>query len=274
MGVREDISVTSIQRQARNKQYSLRAISNPYRFDRMTKKPTYIAEEAARLKQIYQERKKQDPSLSQDKVAEDCGWSSQSVVSQYMTGKIPLNISALISLSRTLRFAPESVSPRLAETLAQANNVQIDTAPTNGRWHQNTTDMGSAGRLLPVIGYEEAVAFFEADDGTPRKEPEDWVEAGGPAGPRAFILRVEGRSMEPDFKAGDKVVIDPDMPWKSGDFVVAKRDIDKAVSLKQISLEGGESYLYATNPDWPERVVKVSDGWSVYGRARRKIVDL
>lgn len=274
MGVRADISVTSIQRQARNKQYSLRAISNPYRFDRMTKKPTYIAEEAARLKQIYQERKKQDPSLSQDKVAEDCGWSSQSVVSQYMTGKIPLNISALISLSRTLRFAPESVSPRLAETLAQANNVQIDTAPTNGRWHQNTTDMGSAGRLLPVIGYEEAVAFFEADDGTPRKEPEDWVEAGGPAGPRAFILRVEGRSMEPDFKAGDKVVIDPDMPWKSGDFVVAKRDIDKAVSLKQISLEGGESYLYATNPDWPERVVKVSDGWSVYGRARRKIVDL
>ncbi|QIH07146.1 MULTISPECIES: XRE family transcriptional regulator [unclassified Pseudomonas] len=240
----------------------------------MTKKPTYIAEESSRLKKIYQERKKQDPSLSQDKVAEDCGWSSQSVVSQYMTGRIPLNISALISLSRALRFAPESVSPRLAETLAQASSAQIDTTPTNGHWHRNTTDMGSAGRLLPVIGYEEAVAFLEADDGTQRIETEEWVEAGGPAGPRAFILRVEGRSMEPDFKAGDKVVIDPEMPWKSGDFVVAKRVTDKAVSLKQISQEGGELYLYATNPDWPERVVKASDEWLVIGRARRKIVDL
>lgn len=249
-------------------------ISSPYRFGNMTTKAPHIAEEAARLKEIYKARKAEDPSLNQDKVAAACDWSSQSVVSQYMTGKIPLNLSALISLSRVLRFAPESVSPRLAETIAKANNGSMDSPPHFGDWHQNTTDMGSAGRLLPVIGYVEAVAFFEADEGSRLDDVEEWVEAGGAAGPRAFILRVEGKSMEPDFKPGDKVVIDPDMPWKSGDFVVAKRSSDKAVSLKQLSIEGGETYLYATNPDWPDRVIKANDEWQIYGRARRKIVDL
>jgi SOS-response transcriptional repressor LexA len=240
----------------------------------MTNKPTYIAEEASRLKSIYRTRKAEDRSLNQDKVAEACGWSGQSAVSQYMTGKIALNLPALLSLSRALRFAPESVSPRLAETMMAANNAPMTNSPGSGDWHRNTTDMGPAGRLLPVIGYVKAVAFLKADEGFQPDDTEEWVEAGGPAGPRAFILRVEGRSMEPDFKPGDKVVIDPDMPWKSGDFVVAKRTNDKAVSLKQLSEEGGEAYLYATNPDWPDRVLKITEEWQVYGRARRKIVDL
>ncbi|ROM91038.1 XRE family transcriptional regulator [Pseudomonas brassicacearum] len=240
----------------------------------MTNKPTYIAEEASRLKSIYRARKAEDRSLNQEKVAEACGWSGQSAVSQYMTGKIPLNLPALLSLSRALRFAPESVSPRLAETMMTANNAPMINSPGFGDWHRNTTDMGPAGRLLPVIGYVKAVAFLKADEGFQADDAEEWVEAGGPAGPRAFILRVEGRSMEPDFKPGDKVVIDPDMPWKSGDFVVAKRTSDKAVSLKQLSEEGGEAYLYATNPDWPDRVLRITEEWKVYGRARRKIVDL
>lgn len=125
-----------------------------------------------------------------------------------------------------------------------------------------------------MIGYVKAVAFCEADEGFERDDIEEWVEAGGPAGPRAFILRVEGKSMEPDFMPGDKVVIDPDMPWNSGDFVVARRPNEKAATLRQISEEGGEQYLSATNPNWPERVIKIGPEWKVYGRARRKIVDL
>jgi len=240
----------------------------------MTKKPTYIAEEAARLKGIYKTRKSEDPSLNQDKVAEACGWSGQSAVSQYMTGKIALNLPALLSLSRALRFAPESVSPRLAETMALANNVSASNAPSQGDVYRNTTEMGSAGRLLPVIGYMKAAAYHAGRGDFEPGDAQEWVEAGGPAGPRAFILRVEGRSMEPDFMPGDKVVIDPDMVWKSGDFVVAKRQNDKAVTLRQLTEEGGDMFLHATNPNWPDRVIKMNDEWVVYGRARRKIVDL
>lgn len=246
-------------------------MSIPYSILTMTTKPPYIAEEAARLKAAYKTRKAADPSLNQEKVAEACGWAGQSAVSQYMTGKIALNLPALLSLSRVLRFAPESVSPRLAETLSMGTNGSMISSLDS---HQNTTEMGPAGRLLPVIGYVKAVAFCEAGEGASRNEIEEWVEAGGAAGPRAFVLRVEGKSMEPDFSPGDKVVIDPDMPWKSGDFVVARRRGDKAATLRQITEEGGEQYLYATNPDWPDRVIKIDSSWQVYGRARRKIVDL
>ncbi|MBF8756477.1 S24 family peptidase [Pseudomonas guariconensis] len=182
-----------------------------------------------------------------------------------MNGKIPLNITALVSLSRALRFSPDEVSPRLVEA-HQLDDVQ--------RAVQNTTNLGPAGRLLPVVGYVKAGAFCEAIEHFPPSEADDWVEAGGPAGPRSFVLRVEGLSMEPDFYPGDKVVIDPDMQWETGDFVVAKRSRDQGATLKQIRLEGGEYYLYATNPDWPERIIRMSEEWTICGRARRKIVDL
>jgi SOS-response transcriptional repressor LexA len=275
MGVQMNISVTSIFRQEKYKQYSLLGISGANIFPAMTsEKNTHSAEEAARLKAIYKARKSADPSLNQEKVAHECGWASQSVVSQYMTGKIPLNISALMSLSRALNFPPEAVSPRLVETISTS---QGGVAESLGKYEpkvQNTTDMGSAGRLLPVIGYVKAGAFCEAVENFQPEDADDWVEAGGPAGPRAFILRVEGFSMEPDFKPGDKVVIDPDMQWNSGDVVVAKRYRDEAVTLKQLRQEGTEFYLYATNPDWPDRIIRMNEEWSICGRARRKIVDL
>lgn len=243
-------------------------------------KPPHIGEEAARLKAIYQERKKADRSLTQEKLADMFGWSTQSAVSQYMTGAIELNFEALMKFASALDFQPEEVSPRLVK------GIEL---PRFGRRQQQAlkkllksksaasdvdTAIGPAGRLLPVIGYVQAGAFCEAIDSFHPGDAEEWDEAGGPAGPHAFILRIEGFSMEPDFKPGDKVVIDPDMQWKSGDFVLAKRVSDQAVTLKQLRQEGGEFYLYATNPAWPERIIRLTEEWHVCGRARRKIVDL
>jgi SOS-response transcriptional repressor LexA len=240
----------------------------------MTTKPPYIAEEAKRLKDVYLSRKQEDRSLSQDKVAAECGWAGQSVVSQYMTGKIPLNLSALLSLSKALRFPPESVSPRLAASLDVANNSFLLSSADTKDWPKNATAMGSAGRLLPVVGYIKAVVLAENPEEFRSEDALDWVEAGGPAGPRSFVLLVEGKSMEPEFLEGQKVVIDPDMPWKSGDFVAARDVNEHSATLRQITQEGSNLYLSATNPDWPDKVVKLTEAWRVYGRARRKIVDL
>ena len=265
MGQCVNISTTSFFKQEENKHYSLLEISDANSLVGMSTRPPYQAEEAARLKAIYRTRKAADPSLNQDRVAEECGWASQSVVSQYMNGKIPLNITALLSLSRALKFSPEEVSPRL---------VRAHHLEDMSRAVMNTTTLGPAGRLLPVIGYVKAGAFCEAIEHFQPSDADDWVEAGGPAGPRSFVLRVEGLSMEPDFRPGEKVVVDPDMQWETGDFVVAKRARDQGVTLKQLRMEGGEYYLYATNPDWPERIIRLDEEWSICGRARRKIVDL
>lgn len=79
----------------------------------MTKKKDDLIEEAARLKAIYKQRKKLDPTLNQARIAEVCNWAGQSVVSQYMTGKIPLNLTALLKFSKALQFKPTEVSERL-----------------------------------------------------------------------------------------------------------------------------------------------------------------
>jgi phage repressor protein C with HTH and peptisase S24 domain len=85
--------------------------------------------ESVRLKAIYEERKaaakSSGASLTQADVAEACGWSGQSAFSQYATGKVPLNLEALLRLAKALDFSPEQVSTRLLSM------VSINSAPSD-----------------------------------------------------------------------------------------------------------------------------------------------
>ncbi len=88
--------------------------------------PEEVAE-SARLKAIYEQRKSAAKaagrSLTQADVAEACGWSGQSAFSQYATGKVPLNVEALLKLAKALNFDASEVSSRLLSTVA---SVQQD----------------------------------------------------------------------------------------------------------------------------------------------------
>ncbi|AGA72624.1 MULTISPECIES: helix-turn-helix domain-containing protein [Pseudomonas] len=84
-------------------------------------------EDARRLREIYQARVRESrddpskPKLTQTEVGERCEWKSpQSTVSQYMNGKVALNLEALLKLSKALEFKIEDVSPSLAESLKDA----------------------------------------------------------------------------------------------------------------------------------------------------------
>jgi len=131
-----------------------------------------------------------------------------------------------------------------------------------------------ARRLLPVIGNVRAGDFCEAVDNFQPGDADEWVEAGGPAGPRAFVLIVEGLSMYPLLAPNDRVVMDPDFAWTTGSIVLAKRMRDHNVTIKQLCKEGSDWFLHATNPDWPEKYIKLNEEWMVCARARRKIVEL
>ncbi|MCO4022097.1 helix-turn-helix transcriptional regulator [Pseudomonas aeruginosa] len=125
----------------------------------MSAKPSYIAEEAARLKAAYKARKKVDPSLTQDKIADHFNWSGQSAVSQYLNGRIPLNLTALMGFASLLKFRPSDVSPRLVEPGSSLDKI----VPTD-EWHTAQAESlpdASAVRH-PAMGPVEAW-----DDGTP-----------------------------------------------------------------------------------------------------------
>lgn len=188
-----------------------------------------------------------------------------------LLGKAPAQVSAFGGKNPTKGIGDQIA--REIESALGLHDGYLDMPYGIGEF-SNTTMLTHTGRKLPVIGSIAAGAWCDTSGSFDPRDAEEWIEAPGPVGPRAFILRVEGISMEPKFIEGDKIVIDPSLDALPGHFVAAKRTRDQAATLKQLRQEGSEQYLFALNPDWPERIIKMSEEWSICGRARWKISDL
>jgi len=201
-----------------------------------------------------------------------------SYLSQILNGHRNMGERAAANLEKKLALLPGTLtSPGAGDTPDPASaafsaaaqlEIASSTAVTEalGRYNQQ--------RMLPVIGEVQAGEFCEAVDNFPPGHADEWVEAGGPAGPRAFVLIVNGFSMYPLLAPGEKVVFDPDMQWAPGSIVLAKRISDHSVTIKKLCRDGNEYFLHATNPDWPDKYIKLNEEWMVCARARRKIVEL
>lgn len=188
-----------------------------------------------------------------------------------LLGKAPAQLSAFGGKNPTKGIGDQIA--REIENALKLHNGYLDMPFGLGEFN-NATVLSHTGRKLPVIGSIAAGAWCEENNSFDAREAEEWIDAPGPVGPKAFILRVEGMSMEPKFKEGDKIVIDPSLEALPGHYVAAKRTSDQAATLKQLRQEGKEIYLYALNPDWPDRIIRMSEEWTICGRARWIISDL
>jgi len=108
----------------------------------MKKRPKLTEEEkkeAERLKKIWDRRKKewreQGIALTQEDAASELGFNTQGAVSQYLNGKIKLNVDAIIRFSKLLDCKPSDIRPSLdisvgridKKKLTQHNNHEIST---------------------------------------------------------------------------------------------------------------------------------------------------
>ncbi|WP_339665214.1 S24 family peptidase [uncultured Pseudomonas sp.] len=184
-----------------------------------------------------------------------------------LLGKAPAQVSAFAG-----KNPHKNIGEQIAREIEKAFN--IPKGSLDYPEHNNVTQGNVLGRQLPVIGSVVAGTFCESFDEFHPGDAEEWIEAPGPVGPNAFVLRIEGISMEDKFFDGDKVVIDPSLEAAPGCFVVAKRVRDQAVTFKQLRKEGDQFYLYALNESWPDRVILLNEEWHICGRARWKISDL
>lgn len=79
-------------------------------------------QEAARLKAMFKAwqalRKAAGKSWTQDEVSDEFGFG-QSALSQYLTGNIPLNASAVMKFSEVLGVSPADISPRIVRQVEQ-----------------------------------------------------------------------------------------------------------------------------------------------------------
>ena len=125
------------------------------------------------------------------------------------------------------------------------------------------------GGTVPILRWDQLVLD---DHGTMSAQHAQAAQVATQFAPRpsgmsdnAYALPVQGPAMEPEFREGWLVYVDPDTVAQHGDFVVARLEGRAVPILRQLVMEGGVSYLRATNPTQPEPLVPLAAG-QILGR--------
>lgn len=127
-----------------------------------------------------------------------------------------------------------------------------------------------AGRAIPIVGMARAGAdgFFD-DQGFP-VGAEETVRFPDLGEDRVYALEIAGDSMEPTYRAGDIVVVQPGAPVRRGDRVVVRtqagevmakvlgRRNEQMVELVSLNPAHAPRELRAAEIDWIARIVWAS----------------
>jgi SOS-response transcriptional repressor LexA len=105
---------------------------------------------------------------------------------------------------------------------------------------------------VPLLSDVQAGAFkMYVDNLQPGEEvAHEMVSTSVPVNRYTFALRVMGDSMEPEFREGMVLIVEPDMEPQPGDYVIARNGADET-TFKQLIKDGGEWYLKPLNQRWP-----------------------
>lgn len=102
------------------------------------------------------------------------------------------------------------------------------------RAFQNVRVIPQTIREIPVISLIQAGTAKEISDPYPPGAGFDveYIDVGDEISEWAFALEIEGNSMMPEFRPGDRVIIDPELSPNPGDFVAAKNSKKEATFKK------------------------------------------
>lgn len=131
-------------------------------------------------------------------------------------------------------------------------------------------------RKVPVISYVEAGNWKAIVDSYAKGAGFDSLSIDAvlaqSLGRYAFALEVHGESMMPEFRPGDRVIVDQDAAVHPGDIVVAKLDNEESAVLKKYRSRGTDNdgnevfELVPLNDDYPTLVVNSSNPGKIIGR--------
>lgn len=207
-----------------------------------------MTSDSERLKALWLQK----ATCSQKEFGRRWGIGTHGMVSQYLNGKTPLNLGAVIKFARGLGVALSDISPTLAQEVMEAAALVRDGfAPAPPR-----------GRAVPLVPLAMA--------GLPGGPDDDRGESvlTETAGERLFALRVEGESMFPDLRPGDVILVDPDTSPQPGDIVVARTKSPAEATIKRYALRGFDETgreifeLLSSNPLYP--ALRASDRMPIF----------
>lgn len=200
-------------------------------------------------------RAREHANMKQRDVAEYFGISTQAI-SQWESNRTRPDSQRLASLARLFGV-------RLDWLLDETGPIVFERPATNTGARHTTR--------VPVIDR------IEAGDWTGIKQPSvvgsagEFLQTDLEVSSSTFALVIEGRSMAPEFQPGDKVIIDPEIQPRPGDYVVAKRDKDQEAIFKefQLKIQNKEGHavieLKPINPDLPTLLIDRNNPGRIVG---------
>lgn len=117
-----------------------------------------------------------------------------------------------------------------------------------------------ATQQVPLLGFAQAGSggYFD-DGGYPTGHGWDMVELPAATTRHAYALKVQGESMQPLYRNGDTLIVDPESPVRKGDRVVVKTCEGEIMAKALRHMDAKTIELSSLNPDYPDRSFKTSE---------------
>lgn len=192
---------------------------------------------------------KQTPYGARLEHAIDLANSNQSALAQTI-GVKQQSISSLVN---------SGASSRYTVSIAQALNVDANWLATGEgsprqTWETNVSiaKYGQSIKYVPVISFVQAGEWREAI----AQEASEYEAVSGIMSADTFALDIRGTSMYPEFKEGERIIVDPHVQPNPSDYVIAQNGKTEATFKKYrprgLNEKGEEVFeLVPLNPDFP-----------------------
>lgn len=133
--------------------------------------------------------------------------------------------------------------------------------------YKSRFNLGGAG--VPVISWVAAGSFSPIETVLRDVEVDEYLPPIQECGRNGYGLIVTGESMLPKFEPGDRIYVNPDFQvsdLKTNDLVIVACNGDSEATFKKLIVEGGGMFLEPLNPDWPEKIIKLSSDCRLVGK--------
>ena len=185
---------------------------------------------------------------------------------------LELDLEQLILLAHYEK-APEQVKP-IFKRLARHSPSEF-LGDVAGFDNIEVSALGH-GRAVPVVGMVQAGAFMPSEDGEYPAGVSDALVYSDQKGRNLFAVKVVNDSMEPEFREGDVLIVNPNLEAKSGDYVIAKLLADNEATFKKLIIHAGPGpgkrllILRPLNPRYEDMVIPDPGNLNIVGKVVEK----
>ena len=165
------------------------------------------------------------------------------------------NVSKRISKDGRERWpSTESISKIL-----EATGEGFDAFLTGSGAYMQFND-NQAQRTVPLLGLAQAGTggFFDSA-GFPAGQGWDEIALPAPGDGGIYALEVQGDSMQPLYREGDRIVVSPTEQVRRGDRVVVKTNEGEVMAKILFRQTGKQIELHSLNPAYAPRIFDLAD---------------